>query len=214
MKNIIVLFLLFPFVMSAKMYPGKITFNDGVVKSGYIDIPDFRDQKVKFKATEDSKAEKFEIDLVKGFEFQNEKNSTIKYVTLYLSMPKSFKNDELKIDKHKTWLRIEKEGNAMDLVSVYYYSTGGGGGIGQTAGSSGTVFYLWKKAEAHCLYLYESPGGGFAFVLGAYKAIYKCVEHYFATECPKLVESMDKEDIKKNGLGRIIELYDANCGTK
>lgn len=212
MKKLFVLFLLLPFVMSAKMYPGKITFNDGVIKSGYIDIPSASDQKIKFKETEDSKAEKFEIDQVEGFEFQNDKNITVKYVTLYRAMPKSAKNNDLKIEKKKTWMRIEKEGKGLNLVS-FYYSTSGGMGIGQT-GSSGTVFYLWKKEDTHCVYLYESFGGGLTFVMGAYKALHKMVEHYFITECPKLVESLDKDDLKQNGLGRIIELYDANCGTK
>ena len=59
MKKIIFLLILIPFTVLAKYNPGSITFNDGTTKNGFIEIPKYKDIKIKFKSEENGKTEKY-----------------------------------------------------------------------------------------------------------------------------------------------------------
>lgn len=65
MGKLFYLLLFFPLLGHSTFYKGAITFNDDTIKEGLIEIPEYYSQKIKFKIDNNSKSEKFEIDIVK-----------------------------------------------------------------------------------------------------------------------------------------------------
>ncbi|MES2544799.1 MAG: hypothetical protein V4548_07930 [Bacteroidota bacterium] len=202
MKNLLLLFILIPFSALAKFYPGNIILNDGTSKKGFIEIPAYNDAKIKFKADKKEKAESFEIGLVKSFEIVNDENITLKYVTIFLANQKPFKPSEFTVDKKKSWVMIVKEGK-INLYSVYFNS----------ATDEGYSFYIKKEKDDHALFISQSFGGG-NICMNCFTTLKSTIKTIFEKDCPKLSDLLDKNDLKKNGLSRIVELYEENCGTK
>jgi hypothetical protein len=63
MKKTLLLWLFLPLMLSAKFYKGKITFNDGTSKNGFIELPEYPDDaKINLKNEENGKTEKYKID--------------------------------------------------------------------------------------------------------------------------------------------------------
>ena len=205
MKTIaVVLLLVVNFTVSAKFYRGTILFTDGNSKNGYIELPDYPDdKKIKFREEERGKTEKIEIDLIKSFEIINDNNSSVKYITIYLAEPKAFAKNQYKIDNHKSWVKVVKEGK-INLYSAYYsYSLGV-----KTGGGSST--YIQKENMEYACYL-DSSFGGLNCTIGAFANLKRNLENIFEKDCPKLAQLVNKEDMKKKGYEYIVVLYDTNC---
>lgn len=206
MKTILVaLLLVVNFAVSAKFYKGTILLMDGNSKNGYIELPGYPDdKKIKFRNEERGKTEKIEIDLVKSFEIVNDENSLIKYITIYLATPKLFTKYQYKIENHKSWVEVIKEGKINLYSANYAYNSGA-----KTGG--GSSIFIQKENEEYACYL-DSIFGGLNFTLGSFANLKKNLGNIFENDCPKLIELLTKQDTKKNGYEYILELYDKNCG--
>ena len=213
MKKLILLIVLIPFMGFAKFYKGTVTMNDNSLKKGFIELPDYPDDKnLKFRNEERGKTEKFEIESVKGFEIINNKNEISKFITIFLASPKIFTKDQFVIDKKKSWARIEKEGKINLYSTSVAFSPGMAPSGGSISGSSGGISYYIKKGTDNYAYLIHEVAGGLNFCPICSNQMKKRIASIFEKDCPKLADLIIKDDIKKNGYIRIVELYEENCG--
>lgn len=218
MKKLVLLFILVPFSVFAKFYDGTITYNNGSTKTGLIEIPeDGSKQEISFKTDLKAKAEKISIDDVKGFEITSGKNTVpTKFISIYLAKGPLYGTKEVKVDKKKSWVRIEKEGKITLYSSYIGYRPGvrGGGGAVATSGwPPQTNFYLGRPDKDYAVFFWmyiESAGTTIA--VNNFKVIKKLAAAHFETKCPELENFIDKDDFKTNGIMRIVELYDEHCG--
>ena len=212
MKKLILLFVLIPFVSFAKFYKGTVTMNDGSVKNGFIELPEYPDDaKLKFRTEERGSTEKLEIDNVKAFEIINGENKTIKFISSYTAYKGN--GDLIKLDKKKSWLRILKEGK----ISLYIASSGGSSVMSPSGGSmpgssSGGAIYYIRKGTENYVFIIDQVFGGFTACGNCFSQMKKTLSRIFEKDCPKLADLIFKDDIKKNGYVRIVELYEENCG--
>ena len=119
MKKLFYLILFIPLLGYSTFYKGTITFNDDTIKEGFIEIPEYYSQKIKFKIDNNSKSEKFEIDIVKKFEIVNSKNDTVFFETIILATPNVFNSEKLNIDKKKSWARVIKKSKIRVLFFLF-----------------------------------------------------------------------------------------------
>jgi hypothetical protein len=205
-KNVLLLLLLVPVMVSAKFYKAKITFNDGTTKNGYIELPAYPDDsKIKFKAEEKGKTEKYTIQEVSNFEITNDKNEIIKYITLKLAEQNSFNLKKIKPGEKKIWAKIIKEGKISLYAGYYAYDPGnktGGGGI----------YYIKRPNEDYALYLDEFGGTGISFCMNCFSNLKKMLKMYFDEICPQFSEALNKEELQKNGAAHLVDLYERSCG--
>lgn len=201
----VVLLLLVNFTVSAKFYKGTVLLMDGNSKKGLIVLPEYPDdKKLKFKNEETGKTEKIEIDLVKSFEILNDKNISIKYITIYLAEPKPFTKSQHKLDNHKSWVKVLKEGKIKLYSASAIYSSGSGTG-------GGTSTYIQKENDKYAYFIADGYGG-YNINMNGFSVLRNYLGSIFEKECPKLVDLITKEDINKKGYEYIIELYEKNCG--
>jgi len=206
MKNFLLVLILFPLLSNAKFYKAVVTLNDGNLKNGFVELPDYPDDKnLKFRSEEKGKTEKLSVDLVKGFEFTNDKNEIVKYVTLYLADPKPFTNDKFKFDDKKSWLKVVKEGKINIYVATSVYSPGSG-----TGGFS--TLHVQKENDKYAYFFADGGSGGFNFNMNGFQTTKKYLNTIFGTDCPKLVELLNKDEFNKKGASYLIDLYEKNCG--
>jgi hypothetical protein len=209
MKNLILLVFLVPLFCNAKFYSGTVTMSDNSLKKGFIEIPEFPDDtKLKYRIEEKGKTEKLEINSVKGFEITNDKNETIKFIPIYTAYQGS---NKLNIDKKKSWASIVKEGK-INLYRTYTSGTSGTMGVPGSGSSGGFTYYINRPNDEYIIYIDESDGGGLNFCGNCFTQLKKTLAKIFENDCPKLADLVDKQDLKKNGYVRIVELYEQNCG--
>jgi hypothetical protein len=205
MKKIFLLLLITPIFTFAKFYKGNVTFNDGTIKNGYLEIPEYsNDNHLKFKADEKGKTEKLSIDLIRGFEIINLQKETIKYLTLLLAEPKPFTNVKFKLNSSKSWVRIIKEGkvSVYSVHEAYNNSTKTGGG---------SAYYIKKENEEHATFIADGPSGGLSINMNGFSVFKSCIKSIFENDCPKLFGLLEKDDFKKKGIEYIVDLYEQNC---
>ena len=217
-KKLVLLFILVPFSVFAKFYNGTVTYNDGTTKTGLIEIPEEGDkQEIQFKTDLKAKAESISINDVKGFEITSGKNSVpTKFVSIYLARGPLFGTKECKIDKKKSWVRLEKEGGITLYSSYIGYRPGVRGGAQHDSGWPAQTYFFLKRPDkdyAVMFWLYMESAGTMIAV-NNYKVIKRLTHDHFETKCPELENFIDKEDFKTNGISRIVDLYDEHCGIK
>jgi len=197
MKKLLLLILLLPFAAMADYYPGTVTFNNGSTKDGLIEIPAKHNQKeLFFKTDEKAKKTKFMVDDVKEFTIQGEDMSTIKYVTRKLANLKIL-STKYKIEDKKSWVRIVREGEVSIMTAFI-----------KTYNTSGPVYYVQKPDEDYCRYLAAFYGG---LSINEFKMFKAMVKLMFNDDCPKLEESLEKEDFKAKGPAIVSILYEQVC---
>lgn len=218
MKKILFLLLLVPFLTFAKFFDGTISFNDGTTKSGLIELPsEPGNQSLKFKTDLKAKTENFSIDEVKGFEITGAKNEEpTKFISIFLAKGALFGAEECKIDKKKSWVRIEKEGRIILYSSYISYRAGVKmGGVSTSGWPPQTYFYLRRPDKEYATYFWlYLDSAGTTFAVNNFKVIKKLTKAHFENNCPTLENFIDKDDFKTNGISRIVDLYDEHCGTK
>ncbi len=198
-----------PLFCNAKFYSGTVTMSDNSLKKGFIEIPEFPDDtKLKYRIEEKGKTEKLEINSVKGFEITNDKNEIIKFITIYTAYQGS---NKLNIDKKKSWSSIVKEGK-INLYRTYTSGTSGTMGVPGSGTSGGFTYYINRPNDEYIIYIDESSGGGLTTCVNCFTQLKKTLSKIFENDCPKLADLVDKQDLKKNGYVRIVELYEQNCG--
>ncbi len=207
MKKILILLFLIPFFCSAKFHKASISFNNGTMKNGFIELPDYPDDlKIKFRLEEKGKTEKYSIDDVSKFEIINDKNEVVKYVALKLANQNGF-NLKIKSGYKKVWAKIIKESKISIYAGFYAYNPSNGTGGGGT-------FYIKRENEDFALYLDEFGGEGFSVCVNCFDNLKKTIKSYFENSCSKLHQLITKEELKKKGIAVIVDLYEQNCGLK
>lgn len=206
MKKLLLLLLLCPLMAIAKFYPGTITFNDDNTKTGFIEIPSFSSQKLKFRAEEKGDTEKFSINDVKKFTLALEKGETT-YFALNLADVKTFKK-EYKIESKKSWLKLFTQGNGLNIMEMYSppYDGGGIAPVSQDA----LYYFFWKPENTYCTYFHAEYG---VRAIGEFRVLKQHIELNFEKECPAMVEKLDKEKFNERFMEYIMELYNENCGS-
>ena len=126
MKKLILFFILIPTLVLAKYNPGNIAFSNGTNKNGFIEVPEYKDTKIKFKSEENGKVEKYNIDDVKGFQIQNDKNETENYTTIIVGTNKLFNPEKFNFDSKKSFVKIIKQGK-ISVYSIHFETNTGGG---------------------------------------------------------------------------------------
>lgn len=207
MKKLILLFVLVPFVSIAKFYKGTVTMNDGSLKNGFIELPEYPDDaKLKFRVEEKGNNEKLDIDTVKGFEIKNQNGEVIRFITIYAAE----QWNKLSIDKKKSWMSIVKEGK-INLYRAYSSGSPAMTGVPGSGVSGGSIYYINKPNDNFAIYIDETYGG-LTFCGNCFSQMKKTISKIFEKDCPKLANLIEKDDLKKNGYPRIVELYEQNCG--
>ena len=179
--------------------------NDGSVKKGFVELPEYPDDaKIKFRLEEKGKNEKLDVNDVKEFEIINDKGDVVKYATVYLADPKPFTKDQFTLGKKKSWAKVFKEGG----ITIYYayaaYSPGTGtGGYGSS--------YVMKKGDTHAYFIMDGGSKGLNFNMNGFHNFKKYFTRIFEKDCPKLIELVTKEDLNKNGLSYLVDLFENNC---
>ncbi|MBS7785950.1 hypothetical protein KIH23_01460 [Flavobacterium sp. CYK-55] len=215
MKKILLLLILVPFSVFANFYDGTVNFNDGTSKTGLIELPENPGvQSLKFKTDIKAKPESFSINDVKGFEITEKDAEPIKYVAMHIAKGAFFGPGEPKVDKKKSWLSIVKQGK-ITLYAAYVSSKPGMtmGSARASGWAAETFFYLGRpdKEYATLFWLYMEGSGG-VFAINNYKVIKRLTKTHFENNCPALESFIDIDDFRKNGISRIVDLYDEHCG--
>ena len=156
MGKLFYLLLFFPLLGHSTFYKGAITFNDDTIKEGLIEIPEYYSQKIKFKIDNNSKSEKFEIDIVKKFEIVISKNDTVFFETIILATPNVFNSEKLNIDKKKSWARVIKKSK----ISLYSISEGWSNGVGVSPGATSSTPYSKYYIKKSNRTLFFADAGG------------------------------------------------------
>jgi len=210
MKNILYLLLLLPLTTFANFYPGTITFTNGSTRTGLIEEPQGKDTKVKFKANEKAREEKFKIEEIKDFELTNENNVAEQYTTMILGNNKLLNPKSFNLDSKKSVVRIIKQGR-IAIYGVRFLK-------GSMQGTGGNQINT-SRYEAEAYYM-QREGENFAFAIGTWSAdlnfmsgfnLYQVVEFNFKETCPGFVEALKTADLKNTQFDRIPEIYEKTC---
>lgn len=210
MKKILLLLLLMPFAAFAEFYPGTITFNNGTTKTGLIEEPSGKLSKVKFKADEKAKEEKFKTEEIKSFQMVNADGVTEDYVTIILANNKILNPKSFNLDSKKSVARIIKKGN----ITIYGVRFLKGSLSGNSMASTNNTRY---QSEA---YYMQRGDENFAFAIGIWQSdlnfmtgfnLYQVVDFNFKETCPQFVEELKKADLKNTEFARIVDIYEATC---
>ena len=208
MKNLLLLFVLIPTLALAKYNSGNITFNNGISKNGYLEVPEYKDTKIKFKSEENGKIEKFNIDDVKGFQIQNDKNETENYTTIIVGTNKIFNPEKFNLDSKKSFVKIIKQGK-ISVYSIHFETNTGGGMKNYYVGSD--AYYLQRENE------------NFAFGIGIHRYdlsymvgidLYQVAKINFKEICPNFAELIKAANLNSNEFYKIVDIYEQNCGHK
>lgn len=215
MKKLLLLLMLVPFTMFAKFYDGTINLNDGSSKTGLIEIPsEPGQQNLKYKTDLKAKAENISINDIKDFDITdgNDKTPT-KFIAMNLAKGALF--GDCKVDKKKSWVRIEKEGKITLYSSYIGYrpAVRYGNGNGTSGWPPQTYFYLGRPGinYATFFWMYIQSGGG-SVAINNFKVIKRLTKSHFENNCPTLESFIEKDDFKTNGITRIVDLYEEHCG--
>ena len=208
MKTIILLFLLIPTIVLAKYNPGNIAFNDGTNKNGFIEVPEYKDTKIKFKTDENGKIEKYNIEDVKSFQIQNDKNETENYTTIIVGTNKLFNPGKFNLDSKKSVVKIIKQGR-ISVYSIHFETNTGGGMKNYYVGSD--AYYLQREND------------NFAFGIGIHRYdlsymvgidLYQVAKINFKEICPNFAELIKAANLKSNEFYKLVDIYEQNCGRK
>lgn len=212
MKKSIVFLFLFPLSVLAQFNSGTITFNDGKVISGLIKTPAYEEAKIKYKSSIDSKIEVFKVEDVKGFQIVNNKNITENYITLKVGNNKILSPKKFNIDKHKSFVKVVKQGK-ISVYSIHFGGNSVGGGNGRVSSTSyeADAYYLQRENE------------DFAFAIGIHRYdlnfmtginLYAVAEINFEEICPEFATKLKEADLKATEFSKIVDIYEENCGKK
>jgi hypothetical protein len=205
MKKIILFtMVLLPFMVMAKFYRGSITLTDDKTIKAYISEPIGNDSKLKFRYSEDGKTEKIEIEEVKSFEFYDDNNNQKVYHTMLLSNPKFLRPSKFKISKKKYWVKLIKEGK-INLYEVYT--------VVQSGRNINYIYnyYITQENDTYGRFLFSPMSDVFNRIKYKYAGLDYYLKLYYETKCPEFVKSVKYEILEKYGIGRIVDLYEANC---
>lgn len=173
---------------------------------GFLEIPSYSDRKVNYKLTSESKVEKFLTNDLEELTFVDNKTTfTLLAKNVY---PSSVIKKQVDYSKDKFWMVLIHDGK----IKIYYnYVTSMTGlGYNKIPSQKTDIDYLVQEEGRDYPHKFVTVFGG--MVVGQFNYIKKVVEVTFKDICPNLVNLLDKKDIMDNGVYRIGEIYDKNCG--
>lgn len=167
----------------------NVIFNDGTEKMDYYET-----EGDELLALSNNK--RFHIDEIKELTYYTEKDTTHYYVV----------ETKTYVESKKSKKDIARKAYDGENIELYY------------------IYYNWTKIHTNSTMSFNSYDEAFVrrkgeefvynigYIYGAgYKGIKKRVKEYF-TDCPKLVEKVKQNKIKKNNSLEIVKYYDENCG--
>ncbi len=188
MKSLFVSIFLFIYTCSFSQYNrGKIQLNDGTELIGLIKIT--KDDGVKFKIDDDSAEKKYNNDLIKSFEF-NENNILRKFIyseTIHIDNKKS------RSDKWNKLLEILIDGK----IKLYMYYTIVYNNTGQTS------YYIKKENDNLPVFYY---GEGYLYK----QKFIPFVEKYFS-DCTTLIDKVKSKELKHSEFKEVVQYYNQSC---
>lgn len=211
MKKILLLLLLLPFSALAEFYPGTIIFTNGSIKTGFIEEPKGKDNKVIFKVDGKAKEEKFKAEEIKSFQLTNADNVVEQYTVIILGNNKILNPKSFNLDSKKSVVRVIKQGK----ITIY--------GVRFLKGSlkgNNIVGMNNTKYESEAYYM-QRGDEDFAFAIGIWQSdlnfmtgfnLYQVVEFNFKDTCPLFVEELKKAGLKNTEFAKIVDIYEATCG--
>ncbi|NMH28811.1 hypothetical protein [Flavobacterium silvaticum] len=212
MKNLVLLIFLFPVIAFAQYNPGTVTLNDGSVKSGFIEIPEFQDSKLKFRSTEKASVEKLKVETVKEFEITNREGQTEKFITLKTARNRNLR-DGFKINEEKSFLKIVKK----NRIAIYIAHFKGTTTMGRASGGISSQQFGGDK------YFLQREGDDFAFSIGDHRydldfmtgmSTYAVIHENYKEICPEFIEKLKQADLPVSRFGEFVDIYDTACPQK
>ena len=98
---------------------------NGTELSGFIKEPsDGNEQTLRFRIKENAETLNLEINNVKGFEYRDDENENVRFISAYFTSPSILE----KVSKRKAWFKVEKEGSLI-LCSKIDSSSGEAFGV-------------------------------------------------------------------------------------
>jgi len=210
MNKILFGLLLLPMLVSANFYTGEVSMTNGSKKSGLVEVPETDDQTLKFRADLKSEVEKIPIENVSGFEITNKRGQAVHFDAMLLGWISE--SGKISLDKRKSWVRLEKQSKIALYCAAEGASPGFGPNPGVTAGVPNEKYYVRRPGEDFALlYFFRVESSGMSFAVNSYKPLVKSTKKIFEGICPGLADKVVPDEFKKEGIIKIVALYDANC---
>ena len=207
MKNFYILLCLICFSVQAKYYKAVLTLENGTTKSGFAEMVEMGDSKVKFRLTEKGDTEKILSEELKKIEYTEEENLFVAE-RLFIHTDKGEKG--IKQGTKKYWLYVAYSNGIKLAVDVYRSTLRYNAINGTTTGAGGgTVLYMGKEKEDGVFFIFYLSDM-MSVNVGMDKAVRRHAELLFK-DCPKFLEAVNAENFKKPTLAnRLVELYETN----
>lgn len=197
MKYILVIVLLLASVLlKAQWVEGKITFNNGQTKVGYVkNIVDAKAAFIEYKKSLKDKAiqigsnELFQVQL----NFPDGNTLVAKYIqTIDLN-----RGGEFMVSKSKSWLRLVYIGD-FDVLSYF------------TEFTNNSDYYInWPGEDSATMIYIKAPKASNAEII--YQLLKKSVAVIFKDKCDYMIESMDEGSFKPLQIEDILHFYTEQC---
>jgi hypothetical protein len=123
---------------------------------------------------------------------------------MLLSNPKFLRPSKFKISKKKYWVKLIKEGK-INLYEVYT--------VVQSGRNINYIYnyYITQENDTYGRFLFSPMSDVFNRIKYKYAGLDYYLKLYYETKCPEFVKSVKYEILEKYGIGRIVDLYEANC---
>jgi hypothetical protein len=218
MKKIIVMFALSLLVLSCKSAGSSsallqkiiyekavITYGNGDVVKGYVEMVDPFYSKIKFKQTEKGTVQSLISDDIKKIEYTDKEGKELLAERLFKYVDKG---DKGIVKKEKLWLfTVYSKGMKLAISRSLSNSSYNGSTVSASAPSIG--LYMGKDSEDGVFFIYDISEQ-MSINVGLDKMVRKHTDLLFKS-CPKFLAAVNAENFKKNTLiNKLIELYEIN----
>lgn len=211
MKKLILFVFLIPVIVFAKYRFGNSTFINGTNQSGLIEVAQYQDSKIKFKFEENGRVEKYNVEDLKGFQIQNDKNETENFITIIVGTNRLFNPEKFNLDSKKSFVKIVKQGK-ISVYLIHFEEN-----LGEEVGGS------YKYNVGADAYYLQRENENFAFGIGIHRYnlsymvginLYQIAKINFKEICPNFAELINAAQLNSNDFYKIVDIYKANCGRK
>jgi hypothetical protein len=192
------------FVFGQKFQQGSVVYQNGETRNGFVVVPKkFSDKTVKFKSQESGTEEKISSADLKMLTVKSEDNRTFVFERLPAALKVGLK-------ERTGWLLALAQGYACLYMVGDYYATDKKGNVlpvdEYVVGRDlPTVSFYIKKGKENTAYYFgltsKSPT-----MFGMNNVLKKNAKIYLS-ECPQVIEKIEKGDFTHKDIEKAIELY-------
>lgn len=184
-----------------------VTYGNGDVVKGYVELVDPFYTKIKFKQTEKGNVQSLVSDDIKKIEYTDKDGTEFLAERLFRYVDKG---DKGIVKKEKLWLfTVYSKGMKLAVArasSTFSYNANTGTSVG--SGPS-TGLYMGKDSEDGVFFVFDLSDQT-SINIGMDKSVRKHCNLLFK-DCPKFLAAINAENFKKNTLiNKLIELYETN----